>query len=81
MFDGMPAQSMSPYFNEAEPGWRYNFAGEQMGSYFGHSLACADVNGDGFEDVIVGAPWFTDYTAHDIFADTGITELLNVIEK
>ena len=42
-----------------------------MGSYFGHSLTCADVNGDGFEDVIVGAPWYTHYTPSDIFADIG----------
>ena len=42
----------------------------QMGSYFGSSLACVDVNGDGFDDLIVGAPWYTSYEA-DIAADTG----------
>lgn len=26
----------------------YNISGQQMGSYFGYSLATADVNGDGY---------------------------------
>jgi len=63
--------SLQPFQNEKYPNLVYNLPGEQMGSYFGHSLACADVNGDGFEDVIVGAPWYTDYTDFDINADTG----------
>jgi len=32
--------------------------GEQMGSRFGQAVAAADVNGDQYDDVIVGAPLF-----------------------
>lgn len=35
-----------------------NVSGEQVGSYFGHSLTTADVNGDGLDDLVVGAPLF-----------------------
>ncbi|XP_019635181.1 PREDICTED: integrin alpha-8-like [Branchiostoma belcheri] len=35
-------------------------AGEQMGAYFGYSVCVQDVNGDGADDVLVGAPMWTD---------------------
>ncbi|XP_071102439.1 integrin alpha-4-like [Haliotis cracherodii] len=34
--------------------------GKQTGAYFGASLCTADVNGDGHDDLLVGAPFFTD---------------------
>ncbi|XP_025836181.1 integrin alpha-PS2 isoform X1 [Agrilus planipennis] len=37
-----------------------NITGEQLGSYFGYALACADVDGDGLDDLIIGAPFFTE---------------------
>ncbi|XP_072029925.1 integrin alpha-8-like [Amphiura filiformis] len=36
------------------------FYGEQVGSYFGHSLAAIDINGDNLEDLIIGAPMYID---------------------
>uniref|UniRef100_A0AAV2LZC2 Integrin alpha-2 domain-containing protein n=1 Tax=Knipowitschia caucasica TaxID=637954 RepID=A0AAV2LZC2_KNICA len=35
-----------------------NFTGEQMGSYFGYSVATTDINSDGLVDLLVGAPMF-----------------------
>ncbi|KAJ8725942.1 hypothetical protein PYW08_004125 [Mythimna loreyi] len=36
-----------------------NISGSQIGAYFGYSIAAGDIDGDGFEDVIVGAPMFS----------------------
>ncbi|XP_036389237.1 integrin alpha-5 [Megalops cyprinoides] len=35
-----------------------NFTGEQMGSYFGYAVATTDINKDGLEDLLVGAPMY-----------------------
>ncbi|XP_070566085.1 integrin alpha-8-like isoform X2 [Ptychodera flava] len=35
-------------------------SGEQLGSYFGSTVAATDVNGDGLDDIIVGAPYYSD---------------------
>lgn len=37
-----------------------NISGSQLGAYFGYALAAADINGDGLDDLIVGAPLHTE---------------------
>ncbi|XP_068120258.1 integrin alpha-IIb-like [Hyperolius riggenbachi] len=38
-----------------------NITGSQVASYFGHTVAAIDVNGDGFDDLLVGAPMFMEH--------------------
>ena len=43
--------------------------GEQLGEYFGGSVSTCDVNNDGRDDVIVGAPtWSSDMDEGRIYA-------------
>ncbi|XP_074214434.1 integrin alpha-8 [Camelus bactrianus] len=35
-----------------------NFTGEQMASYFGYTVAVSDINNDGMDDILIGAPLF-----------------------
>mgnify|MGYP001191389747 FL=1 len=34
----------------------HNLTGSQVGAYFGHSVAVLDANGDGLDDIAIGAP-------------------------
>ncbi|KAF7240264.1 Integrin alpha-5, partial [Varanus komodoensis] len=40
----------------------YNFSGEQMAAYFGYAVAATDINSDGLDDLLIGAPLFMEKT-------------------
>ena len=48
-----------------------NITGQQLGAYFGYCVAITDVNGDGLQDVIVGAPLYTNYANTEGKYETG----------
>jgi FG-GAP repeat protein/VCBS repeat protein len=66
LLGGAPSGSGSPTASAPTvslAGWRVE--GEQGGARLGSSLAAADVNGDGFGDLIVGAPGFDGAAPND----------------
>ncbi|CAL4083658.1 unnamed protein product [Meganyctiphanes norvegica] len=54
----------------------YNITGDQLGSYFGYALATVDFNGDGLDDIVVGAPMHTDYSDREMKFETGRVHVL-----
>uniref|UniRef100_T1JAL3 Uncharacterized protein n=1 Tax=Strigamia maritima TaxID=126957 RepID=T1JAL3_STRMM len=42
-----------------------------MGSYFGYSICVVDVNSNGFDDVVVGAPLYSDFETKDGIFEVG----------
>jgi hypothetical protein len=48
-----------------------NLTGEQLGSYFGYALCVSDLDGDGRDDLVVGAPLYTDLSNNKGYYETG----------
>lgn len=48
-----------------------NITGEQLGAYFGYAICVSDVDGDGGDDIIVGAPLYSEFTKNDGSYETG----------
>lgn len=40
--------------------FQQNITGDQLGGYFGYSICVVDVNNDGLQDIIVGAPMYSE---------------------
>ncbi|VVC36333.1 Integrin alpha chain,Integrin domain,Integrin alpha-2,FG-GAP repeat,Integrin alpha beta-propellor [Cinara cedri] len=49
----------------------YNILGDQIGSYFGYSICVSDIDGDGGDDIIVGAPMYHEYSKNNDSYETG----------
>jgi FG-GAP repeat len=49
----------------------FNVTGTQLGAYFGYSVCASDVDGDGFQDLVVGAPLFTELDNNEGKYETG----------
>ncbi|XP_066900872.1 integrin alpha-PS2 isoform X2 [Halyomorpha halys] len=48
-----------------------NITGEQLGAYFGYAIASGDIDGDKKDDLIIGAPFYTDYKNNEGKYETG----------
>ncbi|KAB7504078.1 Integrin alpha-PS2 [Armadillidium nasatum] len=53
----------------------YNITGDQIGSYFGYSIAVLDYDGDGLDDVAVGSPWHTQIGNPSLLYEEGSVSL------
>ncbi|CAH1396137.1 unnamed protein product [Nezara viridula] len=48
-----------------------NITGEQIGAYFGYAIASGDIDGDKKDDLIIGAPFYTDLKNNEGKYETG----------
>uniref|UniRef100_A0A146ME75 Integrin alpha-PS2 n=1 Tax=Lygus hesperus TaxID=30085 RepID=A0A146ME75_LYGHE len=48
-----------------------NITGEQLGAYFGYAMAACNIDGDSYDDLIVGAPMYTEEGNDEGFYETG----------
>ncbi|XP_048504880.1 integrin alpha-PS2 isoform X1 [Athalia rosae] len=51
--------------------YQNNLSGTQMGEYFGYSVIACDVDGDGLDDLVVGAPMYTMKDNPEMTYETG----------
>ncbi|XP_064408383.1 integrin alpha-5 [Latimeria chalumnae] len=49
----------------------YNFTGEQMACYFGYAVAATDINNDGLDDLLIGAPMFMERSSDGRLQEVG----------
>ncbi|XP_030077680.1 integrin alpha-IIb isoform X2 [Microcaecilia unicolor] len=49
----------------------HRFLGEQVASYYGYTVAITDINGDGRDDVLVGAPLFMERRSNGKLYEVG----------
>jgi len=49
----------------------HNITGEQIGAYFGYALCVLDLDGDGLDDIVIGAPMYTDFQDSAMKIETG----------
>ncbi|ODM94960.1 Integrin alpha-PS2 [Orchesella cincta] len=48
-----------------------NITGDQIGAYFGYTLTVLDIDGDGLDDLVIGAPMYTDFDDPAMKIETG----------
>ena len=72
-------------FDRTTAHFNLNISGQSSGEGLGSSLACDDLNGDGKDDIIAGAPYFTPYLvdpeigrAYAVFGSTNMTGNVSV---
>ncbi|CAB1341530.1 unnamed protein product [Coregonus sp. 'balchen'] len=52
-------------------GVKHTFLGSQVASYFGHSVAVTDINNDGRDDILIGAPLFMERVSGQQLQEVG----------
>ena len=58
-----------------------NVTGDQLGAYFGYCVTVSDVNGDGLDDLIIGAPLYTNYANTEGKFETGRVHIVYQSER
>ncbi|XP_078057122.1 integrin alpha-5-like [Mustelus asterias] len=68
---GLQAIGYVRIFNGTNMKAMFNFSGVQMTSYFGYAVAVTDINRDGLDDVLVGAPMYMEREAGGRLQEVG----------
>ncbi|XP_051871614.1 integrin alpha-8 [Pristis pectinata] len=68
---GAQAAGYVAIINATDMTFILNFTGEKMASYFGYTVAVSDINSDGLDDVLVGAPLFMDQESDGKLKEVG----------